>query len=68
MMQNWHKWALTLLLGFLGGVSTAAGDVGATFQDYARHGLIGMAPAIAALKMTLEKDAPLPPDFPGVKQ
>ena len=56
-MKNWSKWLVTLALAFLGGVATAASDQGATPRDYARHGLIALAPAVAALKTKLEEQA-----------
>jgi hypothetical protein len=57
-MQNWHKWVLSIALGFGCGFCTVA-----TVQDsapwqnpwsYTKGGMIGALPAMAALKMTLE--------------
>lgn len=57
-MKNYHRWLFSLLLGFLGGVIMCAsdGDSRQKFADYFRHGLIGMGPAVASLKMTLSGD------------
>lgn len=54
-MRNWHRWLITLGLGFLGGVVMCAADDAASFGSYVRHGLLGMGPAVAALKMNLEQ-------------
>ncbi len=57
-MKNWQKWALTLALGFGGGVIGVATDTqDHPAKDYVRQGLLGLAPAVAALKMTLNNDA-----------
>jgi hypothetical protein len=55
-MTNTKRWLLTFVLGFAGGMLQTVASNG-THQpwDYIRSGLIGMAPAIGALKMTLEK-------------
>jgi hypothetical protein len=58
-MQNWHRWVLSIALGFLGGFcAVAQADSKAPWQDpwpYTKGGMVGVLPAIAALKMTLEK-------------
>jgi len=58
-MTNTHRWILSLFLGFLGGFCTVASvQDKAPWQDpwaFCKGGLIGMAPAVAALKMTLDK-------------
>jgi hypothetical protein len=55
-MKNWHRWLLTCIIATLGGVVQCAADTQPqSFQDYVRHAAIGLAPAIAALKMTLDK-------------
>lgn len=55
-MTNWHKWVLSIIVGFLGGVIAAASDHGAGITDFVRHGLIGAGPAVAALNVRLQKD------------
>jgi hypothetical protein len=53
-MQDWHRWAMTLVLAFASGSIGAMSDPKASWQDILRHGSIAEIPAIAALKMTLE--------------
>lgn len=54
-MTNWHKWVLSIIVGFFGGVIAAASDHGASLSDFMRHGLIGAGPAVAALNVSLAK-------------
>ena len=53
-MNNLSRYLLTLGLGFLGGVGTAAAEDEKN-PDYLRHGIIGMGPAVVALQLTLQK-------------
>jgi hypothetical protein len=52
---NLNRWVIALALGFLSGVCLEATDRHATAWSCTRQGFAGMAPAIVALKMTLEK-------------
>jgi hypothetical protein len=54
-VRNLNRWVIALALAFLSGVCLEATDRHATAWSCARQGLAGMAPAIVALKMTLEK-------------
>lgn len=55
-MQNWHRWVLTLVLGFAGGViQCASSGHSETAADYIRSGIIGLGPAIGALNLSLQK-------------
>lgn len=57
-MKNWHRWTLAVILGFVAGICTVASvQPNAPWVDpwaFLKGGMIGMAPAVAALKMTLE--------------
>ncbi len=55
-MRNWQRWGLALLLGFASGAGAAAMDKSSSFGDIMRHGIGGVLPAIAGLKMTLNQD------------
>ena len=56
-MRNWQRWALTFATAFLGGMIECAADTKPqALSDYVRHGLIGMVPAVMALKLTLNED------------
>lgn len=60
-MNYLQKWMLTLSLGFLGGMVQCASDSKPqTVDDYVRHGLIGLGPAIAGLQLTLSSNQPKP--------
>lgn len=54
--RNGWRYVIVILLSFVGAAATAATDEKATWRDYFRHGLIGCAPTLTALNMTLEKD------------
>lgn len=56
MSDNSKRWLLSLALGFFGGVCQCASDTQPQgINDYVRHGFIGLAPAIACLKITLDR-------------
>lgn len=55
-MKNWQKWALALATGFLGGIIIAATHDRSGLRDYVRDGLIGMAPTVGALNLTLKRE------------
>lgn len=58
-MNNLTRYLITLAVGFLGGVIAAA-VANEPAAEYLRHGLIGMAPALATLQMTLTKSDDMP--------
>lgn len=54
MTSNVQKWALTIVMAALGGIIQAASSPQPQhLQDFLRSAAIGMAPAIAALNITL---------------
>lgn len=65
-MSDLQRWVIAVLLGAFGGLVQAASDTSAqNARDYIRHAAVGIAPAIAALQMTLhdaEKRRIITPD------
>ena len=57
-MSNWQRWTVTLVIGGMGGLISCVSDSSQPqpMYDYVRHVLIGMAPAVAALQLTLTKE------------
>lgn len=57
-MTNAKRWLYTFALTFAVGAITAAMEPKATLSEMGRHGMIGLLPAITALKMTLTTSGP----------
>ena len=55
LMSNSQRWILAIVLGFSGGaISAFVDDPNIAIRQLIRHGLIGVLPSVAALKMTLQ--------------
>ena len=56
-MRNYQRWGLVIMLTLIGSVAESLGDEKAGPREIFRHALIGLVPAITALKMSLDPKA-----------